>query len=291
MSKPGWGSEPLAVDAATAFASMEASVTVRLISTFEPDLIWCQESDLIHEICENDLYRPFDYLPVKRNGRIVGLLLLKDIRKNSGAHAGTVLMHMRQIDDTILISSDVGILAFVEYAHEHPCRLVVSGMKLDGMVTLADLQKLPVRPSIFFLITHLELLMANTLRSTFSDDGWLKLLHPNRQKKITDEWDKLKADNMEMDPLIATQFCDKRDIMLQMRFFPPTITQGQAERQLKRIERLRDHVAHAGDIASTEAKALQTVNGVKSARQWITYLTALLTNRELPSLKSDQSDL
>jgi hypothetical protein len=74
VRKNGWGSDPLAVDAATAFASMEASLTVGLISTFEPDLVFCREDDLICEIRENDRYQPFDHLPVKRDGRIVGLL-------------------------------------------------------------------------------------------------------------------------------------------------------------------------------------------------------------------------
>ena len=46
MSKNGWGSHPLEFDAATAFASLEASVAVRLIATFEPDLIYCEEDDL-----------------------------------------------------------------------------------------------------------------------------------------------------------------------------------------------------------------------------------------------------
>jgi hypothetical protein len=63
---------------------------------------------------------------------------------------------MKRIDESILISGDVGILSFVEHADEHPCPLVVSGMKLDGIVTLSDLQKLTVRPSILFLITHLN---------------------------------------------------------------------------------------------------------------------------------------
>jgi hypothetical protein len=193
MSKSGWGSEPLAVDAATAFASMEASVTVRLISTFEPDLTCCQEDDLVHKICESDRYQPFDYLPVKRGGHIIGLLSLANVRSNPDAGADTVSKRMKQIDDTILISSDVGILSFVEQAEEHPCRLVVSGMKLDGIVTLADLQKLPVRPSIFFLITHLELLMATTLRSRFNYDGdWVKLLSQNRQDRIEEKWNALK---------------------------------------------------------------------------------------------------
>jgi CBS domain-containing protein len=278
MSKKGWGSDPLAVDAATAFASMEASLTVRLISTFEPDLIFCQEDDLLGEIRNSDLYRSFDYLPVKRNDRIVGLLSVEIAKSNRNLAADPAFKHMKQIDDTTLIGSDVGILSFMEHAEEHPCRLVLSGMKLDGIVTLSDLQKLPVRPSIFFLITHLELLMATILRSKFNDDGdWLHLISPNRHSKIEEKWNRLKMENMEIERILATEVCDKRDVILKSDLRRSGVTQKQANTELKNIEGLRNHLAHAGDIASTHARALQTVKSVKSARQWIRYLTDLLT--------------
>ena len=122
--------------------------------------------------------------------------------------------------------------------------------------------------------------MATTLRSRFNDDGdWLKLLSQNRQDRIEEKWNALKIENMEIDRILATDFCDKRDLLLKLGLFHSEITRKQATKQLKSIEKLRDHVAHAGDIASTQAKALQAVNSVKAARQWITHLTALLAER------------
>jgi hypothetical protein len=121
--------------------------------------------------------------------------------------------------------------------------------------------------------------MASTLRSRFENDDWLKLLKPNRQEKIENEWKKLKVVNMEIDRILATQFCDKRDAILKSGTHPSAMTYNQAEQELRRVEELRNHVAHAGDIASTEAKALQAVKTVKLARQWIMYLTDLLAAR------------
>jgi predicted transcriptional regulator len=278
MSKKGWGSDPLAVDAVNAFASMEASCTIRLIGTFEPNLIFCHEDDVVHEICELERYRPFDYLPVKRDAHIVGLLSLVTVRNIQASSGDIVSHHMTQIDDNTLIASDSGILSFIGQADEHPCRLILSNMKIDGIVVLADLQKLPVRSSIFFLITHLELLMATTLRSKFNDDNeWLSLLSPNRQGKIEEKWNTLRTENMEIDRVLATEFCDKRDSILKSGLLRTGLTQKQATKELKDIEELRNHIAHAGDIASTHRKALQTVTSVKSARQWISYFNDLLT--------------
>jgi hypothetical protein len=144
-------------------------------------------------------------------------------------------------------------------------------------VVLADLQKLPVRSSIFFLITHLELLMATILRSKFNDDAWLNLLSPNRQNKIEEKWNTLRTENMEIDRVLATDFCDKRDSILTSGLLRTGLTQKRATKELKDIEELRNHIAHAGDIASTHGRALQTVTSVKSARQWISYFDDLLT--------------
>jgi predicted transcriptional regulator len=196
MSKKGWGSDPLAVDAVNAFASMEASCTIRLIGTFEPNLIFCHEDDLVHKIGELERYRPFDHIPVKRDSLIVGLLSVVNLRNNLIAPGNTVSHHMKQIDDNILIASDSGVLSFIEQADKNPCRLILRNMKIDGIVVLPDLQKLPVRSSIFFLITHLELLMATTLRSKFNgNDDWLSLLSSNRQSKIEEKWNNLSIEN------------------------------------------------------------------------------------------------
>lgn len=66
----------------------------------------------------------------------------------------------------MLISADSGILTYIERAdeHEHTCRLVLYGDRLEGIVTLSDLQKLAVRPALFMLVTHVELLMARWIR-------------------------------------------------------------------------------------------------------------------------------
>ena len=115
----------------------------------------------MHEICELDRYRPFDHIPVKRDSHIVGLFSVVNLRNNLIAPGNTVSHHMKQIDDNILIASDSGVLSFIEQADENSCRLILRNTKIDGIVVLPDLQKLPVRSSIFFLITHQEFQMGD----------------------------------------------------------------------------------------------------------------------------------
>ena len=41
------------------------------------------------------------------------------------------------------------LLDFVRTADEHSCRLVVDGGRVTGLVSLSDIQKLPVRAALF----------------------------------------------------------------------------------------------------------------------------------------------
>lgn len=156
MNARPWAAGPLDIDPPRVLSSIERGLTVSLVATFEPDLVCCQTNAQIGDLLETPIFRPFDYLPVTVEGRIVGLLPLAQLRTGNTNHrnAGD---EMLPLDERRLISADVGILTFIEQADEqHACRLVVRGTRIDGIVTLSDLQKLPVRPALFLFITHLE---------------------------------------------------------------------------------------------------------------------------------------
>jgi hypothetical protein len=178
---------------------------------------------------------------------------------------------MMPLDERCLISSDVGILTFIEQADERPARLVVRGTRIDGIVTLSDLQKLPIRPALFLFITHLELLMSETIRLHFQgSDAWLEALTAKRQKKVTDKWRRLNSENLAIDLISASDFCDKRVVLLGLGNLPHS--RRKSEKQLKAIENLRDSLAHSSDFALSQESALNTVKVSKMARKWIDHL-------------------
>src|SRR5271168_1606587 len=158
-----WAARPLDTDPESVLNSVERGLTVGLIATFQPDLICCESGAPIGPLLDNPQLETFDHLPVTAEGRIAGLLPLRQLRTNCKKYR-TAGEEMMPLDERCLISSDVGILTFIEQADERPSRLVVRGTRIDGIVTLSDLQKLPVRPALFLFITHLELLMTETIR-------------------------------------------------------------------------------------------------------------------------------
>jgi hypothetical protein len=252
---------------------MEKAITVDLIATFEPKLVCCAPTDQLDRLHSNSNCSGFDYLPVRLDDKIVGLLPLHEFRnRKKPAGAETAEGAMRALEQAILIASGTGVVRYIEEAEESPCRLVMRGTRIAGIVTISDLQKLPVRPALFLLITHLELLMAAAIRTRFRDrpeDDWLGFLG-SRRDSVVREWRDLNSRDMAVDRITATQFADKRQILIESGLLQGSRTKVKAE--FGAIERLRDSIAHASDYALTLDNANKTIKTVKMAQEWINYL-------------------
>jgi CBS domain-containing protein len=186
-----WAADPISDGSVAAVEAIERAVTVDLIATFEPRLRCCAKTDAIVGLLADRNYAPYDYLPVRSDGRIVGLLPLSEFRAASTDPGLTAEDAMRLLDQSILITSGSGVLRYIEEAEASPCRLVLRDTRIDGIVTISDLQKLAVRPALFVLVTHLELLMAAAIRARFREDEWLVLLG-DRRERVEREWENRK---------------------------------------------------------------------------------------------------
>jgi len=258
-----WAHPIIYGDSNLLLSSVQEGLTVGLITTFEP--CCCDADDDLKDIVAHKDLREFDYVPVKEGEEVVGLLHRSEYDVEDAT--GQVREAMCPLRGDLIISADAGILGYIESADKRPCRLVLRGSRLDGIVTLSDLQKLPVRPVIFLLVTHLELLMARWIRQHCqAEDEWLNRLHEDRRDKVNDKWADLEVNNLAIDKLTATEFADKRDVLLELR---SPDKKNKAKKELGRVERLRNSVAHAGDYALTRENAKKTVTTVRAAQQWI----------------------
>jgi hypothetical protein len=261
-----WSRPQLGTDSSELFSSIEEGLTVRLIATFKPKV--CGIGDDLQAVIDRQDLQQFDYVPVKDGDRTAGLLHRSARRNTESRLVGEA---MDPLHEGILISSDSGILSFIERAGAHPCQLVLHDDRLGGLVTLSDLQKLPVRPALFLLVTHVELLMVEWIRARGSSEEKLMSLLPNKRRdKVDREWNRLRKHNLAVDRLTATQFCDKRDLLLKLNFVSGNNQKAEAKKDLENVEQLlRNPLAHAGDFALNEEKALEVVSTVRTARHWI----------------------
>lgn len=277
-----WASPALGTDSSRLFSSIEEGLTVELIATPKPKV--CGVGDDLRAVLEREDLQEFDCVPVKDGERMVGLLCRTGARSTE---AGLVSEAMEPLHGGMLISSDSGILSYIEQAdeHEYTCRLVLYGDRLEGIVTLSDLQKLAVRPALFLLVTHVELLMAEWIRGEVpSNKDVLARLPQERKKSLEQEWNRRRKDNVAIDRLAVTQFFDKRNLLLEWGFVSGKEQRAEFEKDLDNIERLlRNPLAHAGDFAFDDQRALKVVSIVRSARHWINRLENAIRQQDTTS--------
>ncbi|MBW4491384.1 MAG: hypothetical protein KME12_26850 [Trichocoleus desertorum ATA4-8-CV12] len=271
---PIWASKSIDGDVTQILPALEEGMPITLITSF--DLITCELDNTVEEVLSRSDLQGFDYVPVQDESEsVIGVL----VRQEASNPSELVRAVMRQLHPSMLISADASLLSFVAEADQTPFCLVVKGRKIAGIVTLSDLQKLPVRPALFMLITSVELLLAEWLRQSYPDEQvWLSKLSDSRQNRINEKWQGIQKSNMAIDRISTTDFCDKRDAVLKLGNFP-----GQkkaVERKLKAIEKLRDSVAHAGDYALTPATAKEVAQTVRWARELIPLLQSQLMSNQ-----------
>lgn len=233
------------------FRALHSGLTVDLIATPVHELKTCTPHELISDVLQHNP-EDFDFLPVvDETHRFAGMF-------HAAAHRGrrtlgTVWQCYVPLSEDYLLGADASILEFVLDADEKQCRLVISGTKVVGLVSLSDLQRLPVRAALFALITGLEMTMADLIRMRYPESQhWMRVLTSGRQAKIEEERKKAKSDDGYVDTLLFTQFCDKREILTRELAEP----EGRAlSATLESIEALRNSVAHANEYASSPAEA------------------------------------
>jgi len=242
-------------DPIAALAAFEESLSVSLIATPRSDFHTCRPDEELIAVVERN-QNGFTYFPVVTDPdgsgeRIIGLFEVAPFMRG---HVPRELVRecMHPLSEDNLIGADASLLAFVRTADRYQCRLLISGPTIDGLVTLSDLQRLPVRAVLFAIVTDLEITMTSAIRREFTENtGWAERLSQGRRLMIEKEILSAKARNAFVDS-IKSEFA----------------------RDLKSIQELRDALAHANEYANSREAARRVCKTVRLIDLWKERLAA-----------------
>lgn len=256
--------------------ALQDALPVDLIATPRAEFVTCGPDDTLAEILAREY--DFDHIPVVERPsdgveRIVGLLDLVSVT-TEGLVGGSVANRMSRLTENNLIGTQASLLSFVRSARERPCRLVVAGERISGIVTLSDLQKLPVRAALFALVTNLEAIMSGRIEALYSDpQNWMDILSDKRKQDLSSKIRASKAGEGFVNAILFTQFCDKRDIISKsglFQEFDKTFTSD-----LHKIEKIRNALAHGNHYADTPDSARHLCLMVQRIDHWTSRLSLL----------------
>ncbi len=247
-----------------ALARVQGSLTVDMIMTPPADLQTCRRDEIAGDVADRNT-KKFSYLPVMDGKeRILGLYeAARWFTKKAPRQA--IGDDFQVFSEDIVIGADASIVDFVRRADERPTRLVVSGDQVAGLVSLSDLQQLPVRAALFTLITRLEMTMADRIEQEWDTDngaGWLEALGEDRRRKIEKAIDGARAADGFVSEIAFSQLADKATIMRKNRLIAGSAT--SLKHDFNAIVELRDYIAHASHYAETPRMARKVCSTVRT---------------------------
>lgn len=238
-----------------AFERVQASLTVDMIMTPRDRLVMCRCDEDVATVVKDNADR-YSYFPVADEmGDVLGLLRAEEWFDEE-APSCLVGEVYEPLSERHLIGTQESIISFVSQADEVPVRLVGGRQGISGLVTISDLQKLPVRAALFALVTDLELAMYRRIQTEWEDDGngWLACLSSDRLAKLKQRIGEAERGEAFVDRLVLTQLKDKAKIVID-RGLVPGMSKTKRHDQFEDIEKLRNMLAHANFYASEPAVA------------------------------------
>ena len=243
---------------------LHRSLTVDMIMTGRERLQVCRRDDTASAVMTRNIDN-FSFLPVvDEAGRFLGLY---QAEQWFGKEAPQQLIgdDFEPFSEELVIGANASIVDFVTNADQRPTRLVVSGVRVAGLVSLSDLQQLPVRAALFTLITCLEMAMAKRIEKEWHRDnptGWIELLSNERQADISKAIRRAKQKDGFVSEIVFTHFWDKATIICKKGLVPGSAS--QLECNFDAIRNLRNGIAHANYYAETPKAARNVCAVVKT---------------------------
>ncbi|MGO4916556.1 hypothetical protein [Pseudogemmobacter sp. W21_MBD1_M6] len=241
---------------------VQGSLTVGMIMTPRDILMTCRREESAATVMARNV-DSFSFIPVVDDrGRYLGL---HNAEQWFGRTAPDALIKedFEPFSEDMVIGADASIFDFVKTADGRPTRLVVSGHQVAGLISLSDLQQLPVRAALFTLMTSLEIVMARRIEIEWDGESeqWMGLISQDRQRPLRKAIARAKEGDGYVNDIVFTQLCDKATIILKGKLL--TGSRRQLEAKFKRIEGLRDDIAHANYYAETPKAACKVCATVR----------------------------
>ncbi len=188
--------------------------------------------------------RGFDVAGVMQEagGSVIGFVIANELSQ------GTVQDHKKPLNAEHLISDATPVADLLKVLREKERAFVLVGPEVKGIVTLADLNKPPIRIYLFGLVSLLEMHVRFWVRNAYPNDAWKERLADKRLEYANKIQTERKKRNQQIDLLDCVQFCDLSDLVVGKDELPGRLgfeNKKQAAELLGKAEKLRDILAHS----------------------------------------------
>jgi hypothetical protein len=193
--------------------------------------------------------RGYEVVGIRQKGVMAGYARRDELDE------GTCGDYLHGFDDAEVVSDSTCFPTVVKRLTDLPRLFVTSFGRVGGIVTRSDLQKPPVRMWLFGMITIVEMGLVRLIQGHFPGETWREYLSQGRIEKAEVLLAERRRRNQELDLIDCLQLSDKGQIVLknrQLREKAGFDSRTRGEETVKRLEALRNNLAHSQDIVSCD---------------------------------------
>jgi hypothetical protein len=193
--------------------------------------------------------RDFDIVGVRVDGQVAGYVT------RGSLEGGACREHQRPLEAATILRDADPLLAVLTGLKDASFLFVNTLGAVGGIVTRADMQKPPVRMWLFGIVTLVEMRFAELLEDHCPGDSWKQYLSEGRLQKAQALLDERSRRNQQLRLVDCLQFSDKGQIIARnedVRKLTVFASRRQAEDATKQLEQLRNNLAHAQDILTSD---------------------------------------
>jgi hypothetical protein len=193
--------------------------------------------------------RDYDVVGIRREGQVVGFV------EKSSLEMGDCGLYQQPFDKTLVLCDSVPLLTVLMELNQASFVFITVLGKVGGIITRADLQKPPVRMWLFGIVTLIEMRFGELIGRHCPGDSWKNFLSEARLQKAQVLLDERRRRNQSLDLFDCLQFSDKGQIIARnegLRMATVFLSRRQAEEGIKKLEQLRNNLAHAQDILASD---------------------------------------
>ena len=197
--------------------------------------------------------RHLDVIGVRDQGLVVGYV------QRSSLGDGPCSEHLQPFDEEQVILDTTPLAEVILALKDYP-RLFVSVFgRVGGIVSRSDLQKPPVRMWLFGMVTIIEMRATRLIEQAAPGEEWRQYLSQARLAKAEELLAERTRRNQDLGLIDCLQFSDKCQIVARnekLRALTRYESRRKVEEAAKKLERLRNNLAHAQDILATDWETL-----------------------------------
>jgi predicted transcriptional regulator len=186
--------------------------------------------------------RDFDIVGViDESERVVGFV------KKIGLTEGIVKDFINPIDLSLLVTDSAPLSKLIPLLAERHFAFVMHANTVNGIVTVADINKPIVRIYLFGMISLFEMHLNFWINQNHKDGSWEKVIKEIRLCKAKNTFKLRQGQNHALSLLECLQFCDKRDILIETPDFLSEFNFSKEDffQLLGNVETIRNELAHS----------------------------------------------